>query len=167
MLCCAQLCLTLCDPMDYSPSGSSVHGISQARLLQWVAISFSSGSSRPRDQTWVSSISCIAKGILYHWATLESQALCERPQNKKSFEQRSKNDRKASLLMFQVLDLQTIGTEGAKALRQTDREARAQWVRTSVEGSVGSGKGLDFATSRWEAIGRVPVEKSKVSIYIY
>ena len=48
--------------------------------------------------------------------TLESQALCERPQNKKSFEQRSKNDRKASLLMFQVLDLQTIGTEGAKAL---------------------------------------------------
>ena len=52
--------------------------------------------------------------------------MCERPQNKKSFEQRHKNDRKASLMMFQVLDLQTIGTEGAKALRQTDREARAQ-----------------------------------------
>ena len=69
--------------------------------------------------------------------------------------------------MFQVLDLQTIGTEGAKALRQTDREARAQWVQTSVEGSVDSGKGLDFATSRWKAIGRVPVEKSQVSIYIY
>ena len=57
---------------------------------------------------------------------MESQAFCERPQNKKSLEQRHKNDSKASLLMFQVLDLQTIGTEGAKALRQTDREARAQ-----------------------------------------
>ena len=44
-----------CDPMDCSPPGSSVHGITQARLLEWVPISFSKGSSRPRDQTWVSS----------------------------------------------------------------------------------------------------------------
>ena len=41
-----QLCPTLCDPMDYSPSGSSIHGIFQARILEWVAISFSRGSSR-------------------------------------------------------------------------------------------------------------------------
>ena len=40
-----QPCLTLCDPMDYSLPGSSVHGISQARILEWVAISFSKGSS--------------------------------------------------------------------------------------------------------------------------
>ena len=45
-----QLCLTLCDPMDCSPPGSSVHGILQARMLEWVAISSSKGSSRPRDQ---------------------------------------------------------------------------------------------------------------------
>ena len=45
----AQLCLTLCDPMDCSPPGSSVHGILQARILEWVAISFSRGSSQPRD----------------------------------------------------------------------------------------------------------------------
>ena len=44
--------LTLCDPMDCSWSGSSVHGILQARILEWVAISFSRGSSQPRDQTW-------------------------------------------------------------------------------------------------------------------
>ena len=44
-----QLCLTLCNPMDCSPPGSSVHGILQARILEWVAISFSRGSSRPRD----------------------------------------------------------------------------------------------------------------------
>ena len=45
----AQLCLTLCNPMDCSPPGSSVHGILQARVLEWAAISFSRGSSRPRD----------------------------------------------------------------------------------------------------------------------
>ena len=44
-----QLCPTLCDPMDYSPPGSSVHGMFQARILEWVAIPFSKGSSRPRD----------------------------------------------------------------------------------------------------------------------
>ena len=49
-----QLCLTLCDPMDRSPPGSSVHGILQARILEWVAIPFSKRSSRPRDQTQVS-----------------------------------------------------------------------------------------------------------------
>ena len=50
------------DPTDCSPPGSSVHGILQARIQEWVAILFSRGSSQPRDQTWVS---CIA-GILYH-----------------------------------------------------------------------------------------------------
>ena len=49
----AQSYLTLCDPVDCSPSGSSVHGILQARILQWVAIPFSRGSSRPRDRTWI------------------------------------------------------------------------------------------------------------------
>ena len=52
---CAQLCPTLCKPMDCSPPGSSVHGISQARLLKWVAISFSRGSSQSRDRPQVSS----------------------------------------------------------------------------------------------------------------
>ena len=49
--------------------GSSVHGIFQARALQWVAISFSRGSSWPRDWTHVSCTSCIGRHILYHWAT--------------------------------------------------------------------------------------------------
>ena len=52
----AQSCPTLCDPVDYSLLGSSVHGILQARVLEWVAISFSRGSSQPRDQTRVSRI---------------------------------------------------------------------------------------------------------------
>ena len=60
-----------CDPMDYSPPGFSAHEISQARILQWVAISFSRGSSQTRDRTHVS---CIGRQILYHRATME--ALC-------------------------------------------------------------------------------------------
>ena len=51
-----QLCPTLCDSMNCSLLGSSVHGILQARALEWVAISFFRGSSRPRDRTWVSHI---------------------------------------------------------------------------------------------------------------
>ena len=57
---------TLCDPMDCSLPDSSAHGISQAGILVWVAISFSRGSSWPRDQTCVS---CIDRRILYQWAT--------------------------------------------------------------------------------------------------
>ena len=55
-----QSCLTLCDPMDYSPPGSSVHRIFKARILEWVTISFSRGSSWPRDWT---HIFCIADGF--------------------------------------------------------------------------------------------------------
>ena len=58
----AKLCLTLCNPKDCSLPGFSVHGISQARILEWVAISFSRGSSQPRDWTHVS---CIGRRILY------------------------------------------------------------------------------------------------------
>ena len=52
----SQLCPAFGDPMDCSPPGSSVHGIFQARVLEWVATSFSRGSSQPRDQTQVSRI---------------------------------------------------------------------------------------------------------------
>ena len=62
----AQSCLTLCDPMDCSLPGSSVHWIFQARVLEWVAISFSRGFSWPRDRTWVS---LIAGRCFTIWAT--------------------------------------------------------------------------------------------------
>ena len=65
-------CSTLCDPVDCSTPGSSVHGISQARILQWFAISFSRGSSQPRDGTCVSYIAGTflrCRRILYHWIT--------------------------------------------------------------------------------------------------
>ena len=69
--CClvAKKCPTLCDSMDCSLPGSSVHGISQARILEKVAISFLRGSSWPRDQT---HISCIGRQFPYHWACREA-----------------------------------------------------------------------------------------------
>ena len=71
-----QLCPTLCDLMDCSPPGSSVQGILQARTLEWIAIPFSRGSSRPRDQTWVS---CIDRQILYHLTHQGSLKIICRP----------------------------------------------------------------------------------------
>ena len=65
----AKACPTLYYPMDCSLPGSTVHGISQARILEWVAISSSRGSSQPRDQSYVS---CIGRKILYHWAAQEA-----------------------------------------------------------------------------------------------
>ena len=66
-----QSCLTLCDPMNCSLPGFSGHGILQARIMEWVAISYSKGSSWPRDQTCVSCVSCIAGKFFTHWATWE------------------------------------------------------------------------------------------------
>ena len=61
----AQSCLTLCDPMDYT-----VHGVLQARILEWVAFPFSEGSSQPRDRT---RVSCIAGGFFTNWVIRESR----------------------------------------------------------------------------------------------
>ena len=67
-------CPTLCNPMNCSPPGSSVHGILQARILEWVALPSSRASFRPRDWTRVSYVSCIDRRVLYHWATWEAQS---------------------------------------------------------------------------------------------
>ena len=73
LLCCcclfAKSCPTLCNPMDCSPPGSSVHGILQVRMLKWVAIYFSRGSSQPRDQT---QVFWTAGRLFTFWATRES-----------------------------------------------------------------------------------------------
>ena len=61
--------------MDSSLPGSSIHGIFQARILEWVAISFPRGFSQPRDQTYVSRVSCIAGGFFTVWTTREAQCL--------------------------------------------------------------------------------------------
>ena len=69
----AKLCLTLETSNDCSPLGSSVHGISQAIILEWIGISFFRGSSQPRDETHVS---CIGRRILHHCATWKAHINC-------------------------------------------------------------------------------------------
>ena len=64
-----QLCPTLCNPADCSPPGSSVHGFLQARILEWVAISFSRGSSHPGEWAYGS---CADRQTLYCWAAREA-----------------------------------------------------------------------------------------------
>ena len=72
---CAQSCLTLWDPMDHSPPGSSVHGIFQARILEWVATFYSRGSYGPRNQSCFSCVSCIGRWLLFHCATRKAPEL--------------------------------------------------------------------------------------------
>ena len=62
----AQSCLILGDSMNCSPADSSVHGIFQARILEWVAMPSSRESSQPRDQTCISYVFCIGRWVLYH-----------------------------------------------------------------------------------------------------
>ena len=66
-----KLCLPL-DPMNCSPPGYSLHGIFQAKILEWVVMSSSRRSSQPRNWIHVSYISCIGRLILYHWANWEA-----------------------------------------------------------------------------------------------
>ena len=68
----SQSCLALCDPMDDSPPGFSAHGVFQTRILEWVAIFYSRGSSRPRDWT---RISCNSRRILYHCVTWKAKVI--------------------------------------------------------------------------------------------
>ena len=68
----AQWCLTLWSPKDCSPPGSSAHGIFQARILKWGAISYLMGSSRPRDRTCVSSVSYIGRWVFATSSTWEA-----------------------------------------------------------------------------------------------
>ena len=61
-----QSCLTLCNSMNCSPPGSFVHGTLQARILEWVSMPSSRGSSQPRDRIYVSFVSCTGRQVLYH-----------------------------------------------------------------------------------------------------
>ena len=98
----AQSCLTLCNPVDCSPPGSSVHGVLQARILEWVAISFSRGSSRPRDRTPVShiagrrfSLCATREALIQAWYSLSTiQNLKEKA---KDFDQQMDGEAKVEL----------------------------------------------------------------------
>ena len=127
VLCCclvAKSCLTLWDPIDCSPPGSSVHGISQARILEWVAISFFRGSSQPRGGT---HISCIARRILYHWTTWETHcplSLVTRGQ----VSPRSLPIRLPTAIMYQWLALSHTGFPENITNKAEDNSLKSYWA---------------------------------------
>ena len=142
MVCCAQSCSTLCDSMDYSPPGSSVHGIFQARILEWVAISSSRVFSHPRD--WI-CMSCIAGGFFtseppgkpwltshnycwklnfcIHWCWIESW--------RQSFGWSRKGER-ASLVAQTVSHLPAMQETWVRFLRQEDPLEKAMAIHSSI-----------------------------------
>ena len=102
----AQSCPTLCDPMDSSLPGSSVHGIFQAMVLEWIAISFTRGSSRPRDRTLVSRI---VDRCFTVWTTRESEAL---PNQHHLNDCWAENQREEVAGMIKQVIIMTSNTEG-------------------------------------------------------
>ena len=96
-----QSCSTLCNLMDYSPPDSSVHGILQVRILEWVSMPSSWGSSQPRNQTSISSISYIVSGFFTHWATGKSLIFYTSMQNYKF-----KKEEETNFLSFHYVRIQ-------------------------------------------------------------
>ena len=111
----AQSCPTLCDPMVWSLTGSSVHVIFQARILEWVVISFSGRSSRPRNQTWVSHIACRLFTI---WAIREALNLNLLPTSSLSLSvlHSSEQDIYTPISWFLVLDIAIMVGENSSSL---------------------------------------------------
>ena len=101
---CSVLFETHCDPMNCSPPGSFVHGIFQARIVGWVAITYSKRSSQPRDQTHVSCTSCNGRWILYCCTTWESPILIYHSENPRAFKNCAKSTLCALLVEQQSLD---------------------------------------------------------------
>ena len=107
----AQSCLTLCDPMDCSPPGSSVHGILQARVPEWGTIAFSRRSSRPRDGTWVSRIvgRCFTVWVTREvclWLT-HSKIIKWKYHNNKLMLEKGENKKKWSTYIYSCMYLST------------------------------------------------------------
>ena len=130
-----QSCPIFWDLVDCSPPGSSLHRISKARILEWVAISSSRGSSRPRDQT---SISCIGKWILYHWATREAQKHTQGLYNNKSFKWTlfsSTSVTQSCLTLCNPMDCSTPGLPVHHQLPELT-QTHVHWVGDAIQPSV-------------------------------
>ena len=126
-LCCclvAKLCPSVCDPMDCRPPGSSVHGISQARILEWVTMSFSRGSSWPRDGTHVF---CIGRQILYCWATKEALYSSRKDENTNF----KKNTKKKKANPYLINPPNKPVRRSLVLACGTDEECRAWWAQVT------------------------------------
>ena len=141
--------------MYCSPPGSSVHGIFQASILEWVAISFSRGTSRPRDWT---CISCLDKGILYHWATREAPCKVHRTQNHKADAWAATELVRLFWLISLEIKVYVQGEIGPKALRKRT----FWWLLMGTEMDVCSTGGL---SSQSLPRGRYPGSAGRLAWY--
>ena len=148
-------CVWLCDPMEYSPPGSSVHGILQARILEWVAFSSSRGSTRPRDGTHVSYISCTGRQILSHLRHLESPGI-DSFSAETTDSQRFWNFLKVMDLMNDrshdfghgIAPLWALGNPSEKMRIITS--ATRSWWNIVYQTTLGSGSKLQLITGCWD-----------------
>ena len=145
-----QSCLTLCDPVDCSPPGSSVHGILQAIILEWVAMPSSRGSSCPRDQTHVSRVSCIAGRFFTYWATCAAQSYL----NSESFKEENTNILQRYSHLQRVAGLVPVLGNGAWLQLQAGWTGLWKWGREKVQcGSVAwSQPRLDKSNRTWTSV---------------
>ena len=138
---CARSCPTLCNPMDCSMPVSSVHGISQAIRVEWVDISYTGGSSQPRDWTHVSDICCVGRQILYCWATWEAlfesvKCDCGQPSHPTSWEICLKEGRGGCLMLLKLaMSPQPCVPEYLQFLRPQVPCGRRQEVEDISQGS--------------------------------
>ena len=129
----AQLCPTLCNPMNCSLPGSSVHGIFQARILEWVAISFSRGSSQPRDRTLVF---CVVGRRFTIWDTreapLHSKGDCK--QDEKTTLRVGENIWKQSNWQINLQNIQTVHAVQYQKSKQPNLKIGGRPKQTFLQG---------------------------------
>ena len=136
--------------MDCIPPASSVHGILQGRILEWVAFPFSRGSSRPRDWTWVSCVSCIGRWMLYYCTTLEAP-FC--------FEEDGKRDERFSGCFFFNIVRLPLGFPGSSADKESTCSAGGPGSIPESGRSPGEGIGYPLQYS-WVSLVAQMVKKS-------
>ena len=141
--------------MDWSSSGSSFQGISQERILEWVAISSARGSSWPRDLTCISCVSCIGRWILYHWATWEPKVRtgCGKTVKENATPEtnhRSCNERENSIYNFELQRAVWRGSlVGARTLSQGTQPLRCTVLSNLARWELGGHVSyLDWAPSQ-------------------
>ena len=129
----AQSCPSLCDPMDYSLPGFSVHGISQARILEWVAISFSRGSSQPRDRI---QVSCIAGRCFTLCATMEANYRIHTLSKRKDTHIKSHAKKKKFRFKY------------VKQNKTSDKNCKSKFLQTETECILKTSKGNKISCKR-------------------
>ena len=135
--------------MDCSPPGSSVHGISQPGILEWVAISFFRGPSRPRDQT---RVSCTGRRPVHHWATLE--ALCHVSQDIKG------EDASFRSCWWRLINTKMTPNRQSSKLRTQCPEGQiySDGIQLWLQNQYGS-NGETFYQKNWPALFRMMKDK--------